>query len=268
MTWLAAAGTAYAMIKRLLLLLACLSAALLRADETGEAIARQHAERAGGRLAQLRGLYAEGRTLIKGEVVAIRLWAERPNRLRVESFNEQRKVVQCFDGALEPWLSHSDAAAGAPQRMALADRKDFLSNADFDGPLVDHRAKGYEVEYAGAEVVAGRPAKKILVMNQANDVFFLWIDDETHEILRRAVYRMNRGQRILVDTFFSDFREVGGVLQPHRIETKVGENTLYLMVISQMVPNPTIAADLFAAPKGWPALTPEDRPAVTSRPGS
>ncbi|MFI5335964.1 MAG: hypothetical protein ACHQ5A_04225 [Opitutales bacterium] len=253
----------------LLPLLLLIAAVPLRADEFGDVVAKQHAARAGERLAALQSYYAEGRTLINNEVVPFRLWAQRPDRLLVESATGERRVLQCFDGRHEPRISHTELAQAAPQAMSPGDRKDFVANADFDGPLVDYAAKGYTVDYAGENDVGGRKAAKLLLMSAQNDVLFLWVDAETHEIVKRAVFRISRsGERRLVETYFSDFREVGGVLQPHRVETKIGDTTLYLMVVSKMEANsPQVTDERFAAPPGWPpylkpVLPPPPPPAV------
>lgn len=231
-------------------------AAVLRADDYGREIAEQHAQRAGGRLARLQSLYAEGRTLINDEVAPFQLWARRPGQLRFESATGRRRVIQACDGRREPWISHTDVAAGAPQPMSAGERKDFLANADFDGALVDFAAKGYTVDYAGEDTIDGRKAKKLLLVSASDDIFFLWVDAGTHEVVKRGVFRVARGQqRVMVETYFSDFREVGGVPQPHRIETKLGERTLYLMMISKMEANSAQVTDaVFAAPAGWPEL--------------
>jgi outer membrane lipoprotein-sorting protein len=226
---------------------------LLRADEYGHDVARRHAARADGRLAALKSLYAEGRTLINDEVVPFKLWAERPNRLRVESDNGKRRVVQVFDGVHEPWISQSDVAAGAVRQMSPGEKKDFVANADFDGPLVDFARKGYSVDFAGEETLAGRLAEKLLLMSPQDEVFFLWVDNETHEIVKRATFRIMHGQRVLVETTFGDFRDVGGVAQPHRIETKIGDRTLYLMIMTKMEANSKKVTDrVYAPPPDWP----------------
>jgi hypothetical protein len=111
------------------------------------------------------------------------------------------------------------------------------------------------VDYAGEEKLGARPAKKLLVMSAQGDVFFLWVDNETSEVVKRGVFRMVNDQRAVIETFFGDFRSVGGSLQPHRIETKVGEKSLYLMLLSHMEANsPRVTPAQFAVPDGWPLL--------------
>ena len=236
---------------RTILLFGALVAAVAAHAQLGEEIARKHAARAGDRLAALTALRAEGRTFIAGEVVPFLSLAERPNRLRVESFTPLRRVVQVYDGEHPPWISHTEVKAGAPREMNAGEAKDSIANADFDGPLLNHAAKGYSVDYAGEEVIFGRAALNLLVMNKSDDIFFLWVDGQTYEVVKRTVYRVFNNRRVAVDTYFKDFREVGGVLQPHRIETESEGRTIYVMLIDRMVANPaTIPADAFARPGG------------------
>jgi hypothetical protein len=217
--------------------------------QLGPEIARRHAERAGERLVALTAVRAEGRTFINGEVVPFTLVTERPNRLRIESFTPLRRVVQVYDGEAPPWKSHSESKGGAPQTMAEAEAREFAINADFDGPLVNSAAKGFTISYAGEEPVEGRSAHKLLVTGRSGQLFFLWVDGVTAEIVKRTVYRVSQGQRVTVDTLFKDFRAVAGVMQPHQIETVANGRSMHVTVIDRMVPNPVIAPELFARPK-------------------
>jgi outer membrane lipoprotein-sorting protein len=238
--------------------------ALCAASNLGREIAEKHAQRPGVR--ELRSLYAEGRTLIRGKVIDFKMWAERPNRLRIESTSPTRKVVQIYDGRHEPLISHSDVEGGRPLRMSPGERKDFIANADFDGPLMDHALKGVTVDYAGSDEIGGRPANKLLLMDRQDDVLFVWVDVETGEIVKRSVFRTAREQRVTVETFFSDFREVAGTRQPHRVETKVGAQSLYLMLIARMEGNTAaVRPEHFAVPADWPMLPAEFRTELTPR---
>ena len=216
--------------------------------QLGPEIARLHAERAGERLAALHSLRFEGRIFIAGETTQFVAVAERPNRLRVESFTPQRRAVQAYDGVAPPWISHTDTGAGEPRAMTAADAQDFIANADFDGPLVDFARKGNSVDYAGEEIVEGRRAQKLLLMNGRDEIFFLWVDGETHEVVRRLIYRASKGRRVAVETRFKDFRPVGGVLQPFRVETSADGELLYTMIIDRMEANVEVSPTAFTKP--------------------
>jgi hypothetical protein len=225
-----------------------LLASLQAHAQLGPEIAKQHAERAGGRLEALRTLRTEGRIFIAGEMTQITTLAERPNRLRVDSFTPRRHVVQACDGVAPPWISHTDTREGAATPMAPSDAADFIANADFDGPLVNFAAKGYSVDYAGEETVDGRRAFKLLMMSKRDEIFFLWVDAGNHEIVKRVVYRTTNGKRVAIETRFKDFRPILGVLQPHRVETSADGELLYAMIIDRMEGNVAVKEGTFTAP--------------------
>jgi len=216
--------------------------------QLGPEIVRQHEARAGDRLAALRTLRTEGRIFIAGQMTQFSTLAERPNRLRVDSFTPLRHVVQVYDGTAAPWISHTDTRAGVPMDMAPPDAEDFIANADFDGPLVNCMQKGYSVDYAGEETIDGRKAQKLLLMGKRDEIFFLWVDSESHEVVKRLVYRTDNGRRVAVETRFKDFRAVGGVLQPHRVETAADGELLYAMIIDRMEANVAVPSGAFARP--------------------
>jgi hypothetical protein len=233
---------------RIICMLTMLILAVTGSAQLGHEIARRHAARAGDKLAALVAVRAEGRTFINGEVVPFSLVAQRPNRLRVESFTPVRRALQVYDGATPPWTSHSETKGGSPQAMTEGEAREFVINADFDGPLVNFAAKGFSVDYAGEEPIEGRPAYKLLVMNPSEHLFFLWVDTQSVEMVKRRVFRMTNGQRVAVDTLFKDFRPVGGVMQPHHIETIANGRLLHVTVIDRMEANPAVAPELFARP--------------------
>jgi hypothetical protein len=236
---------------RFLILLGAAVIATAAPAQLGPEIARKHAGRAGEKLAALTALRAEGRMFVGGEMIAFVSLAQRPNRLRVESFTPLRRVVQGYDGVNPPWIAHTELKGGSPQDMSRAETKDFIGNADFDGPLVNYAEKNYSVDFAGEEPVGGKPAYKLLMMSKGEDIFFLWVDAQSYEVVKRSVFRVFNNQRMAVDTFFEDFREVGGVLQPFRIETVAHSRTLYVMIVDRMEANPSpIPPESFARPAG------------------
>lgn len=232
----------------LVLSIAALLAASPAFAQLGMEIARAHAQRAGDKLAALHSLRIEGRTFLAGEMTLFVQIAERPNRLRVESFTPLRRVVQVYDGKNPPWISHTDTRLGAAEDMPAADAAEFIASADFVGPLVDPARKGYSVDYAGEETIEGRAARKLLVMGKRDEIFFLWVDAANHEIVKRLVYRTERGRRVAIETRYSDFRPVAGVLQPFRVETLADGVTLYGMVVDKMAANEPVPDGTFARP--------------------
>ena len=252
------------LMRRFLLCTALLAGVSAQA-QLGHEIAQKHAARAGDRLAALTGLRAEGRTFINDEVVPFTMLAQRPNRLRVESFTPLRRVVQVYDGSGAPWISHSGVKGGAALDMSEGEAKDFMANADFDGPLVNFEAKGYSVDYAGEESIEGRKAFKLLLMDKHDSIFFLWVDAENYEIVKRTVYRAFDGKRVAVDTSFKDFRR-GGWRAPAPPDRDHGRRPHALCDADRLdggEPGVDCARDVHAADGGASALSGELNRATT-----
>lgn len=231
--------------------------------QTGKDIARLHANRAGEKAGKLSAYRAEGRTFIGKSEVPFTMWAQRPNRLRIESSTPGRRLVQVYDGVHAPWTSHSEIEDGAPQVMTGATAREFIANADFDDALVDFEAKGNSIDYAGEDEVEGRTAHKLLVMSKSDDICFLWVDAASHEIVRRMTYRIVQEQRAVIDTYFKDFRLVAGVPFPHKIEARTNGRAVYTTLIDKMEPNPKrMPKGLFDRPGGWPEEARPAEPAI------
>jgi hypothetical protein len=235
----------------LLLMVATLAGAA-SGQQLGAEIAQKHADRYGGRakLEKLKSYRAEGRTYLGDKEAAFTLWAARPGKLRIETHNLKRRLVQATDGTT-PWQSNSEVNDGAAGDMTGGEAREFAHDADFDGVLVDFAEKGWSVDFAGHEEVEGRPAAKLLIMGKRDEIFFLWVDAQNHEVVKRTVYRVSNGQRFAVDSYFKDFRKVAGdVLLPHKIETRVGSRALHTTVFEKVEANPRkLPASLFAPPE-------------------
>jgi outer membrane lipoprotein-sorting protein len=246
-----------------------LLASLVAQTPLGAEIAQKHAERYGGRakLEKLKSYRAEGRTYLGDKETTFMLWAARPDKLRIETFSLKRRLVQATDGTTV-WQSSSDFNDGAATELTGGEARELAHDADFDGVLVDYQEKGWSVDFAGQEDVEGRAAFKLLVMGKREEVFFVWVDAISHEVVKRTSYRVSSGQRFAVDTYFKDFRKVAGdVMLPHRIEARVGARALHTTVFEKVEANPRkLPVSLFAPPEELVKKRTEDREQRTDPP--
>lgn len=231
----------------------CVAGAGRLAAEMAMDLARVSVEAAGGLAAHaaLSGLRATGVTKVGDREVGFVLYSERPDRVRIETTSEGRTLVRAFDGVHAPWKK--DGADGAVRALSVAETKDFLMDADFDNPLYLPQRRNISLDYAGEGVNEGRPCQKLLAMVRFTDLLTLYVDDETHLLVRKDVTKRVRGKKVVVETHFSDFAPVGGVLMPRRIRTVVGEVTLHETRIIKWVANPELAEGFFSPPTAdWP----------------
>src|SRR6202521_3145854 len=140
----------------------------------------------------------------------------RPNLLR-ETFSLQgMTAVQAYDGStawqIQPFGGHKD-----PQLMGEDDMRDLLIDSDFDGPLVDYKAKGNTVEYLGHDAVDGDDALRLKVTLKDGDILFYYLDPDTYLEIRKEIQEFIRGsiKENVVDLGF--YKPVAGVMYPFSI---------------------------------------------------
>jgi hypothetical protein len=222
------------------------------ADMAGD-IAQVHIEAAGGRkaLMALRGLRATGVTRIGGRELPFILYAETPRSLRIETVGEAGTFLRVFDGVHAPWRKRE--LLERPARLATDEEGDFVAEAEFDDLLLDHEDRGIELEDAGRAEVAGRPCLRLLVTVRLADIYTLYVDEATLMVVRRDQRKRRGGRDVVVETYYSDYRAVNGVMQPFRIQVRSGGRTVTETEITEMVANPEMPADFFAPPVAdWP----------------
>ena len=83
---------------------------------------------------------------------------KRPGKMHNEVTIQNKTVVRSFNGKDAGWVSNPFVGKDAPEPMSAEEVKDAVNEADFDGPLVDAKAKGNVIALGGTEKVEGRDA--------------------------------------------------------------------------------------------------------------
>ncbi|MDX1504033.1 MAG: tetratricopeptide repeat protein, partial [Thermoanaerobaculia bacterium] len=134
------------------------------------------------------------------------------------------------------------AAAGATRR-----------GADFEGPLVDWRAKGSHVRLGEPETIGGRPAHRLTLTHADGFVRELFVDVESClEIAERRTAPIHAfGAPVTSETRIGDHRPVAGVLFAHsylQTEIATGE-TLSRMQWGRIEANRELPPAWFSPPE-------------------
>lgn len=224
-------------------------AAGLRAD-SADSVARIHMEAIGGkqRMSRMTSLQAAGRVLIDGREMTFKLIAQRPNRLRMETEVQGKRLIQATDGVAAPWQLNPDANPQVVTTLTGDEAQEFASDSEFDDPLVDYAERGYALDYAGEQVVNGRRVIKLLVTRRLVHSYFLLLDAETYFIVSKQATRIRNGREVPVETRYDDFRPVAGVILPHRYAVYADGRQLHETILETVKPNVPVPADSFTAP--------------------
>jgi len=227
----------------------------MRADRVAD-LARIHCEAIGGmeRIAALTGLRATGQVEVGGHQVRFTMIAQRPNRVRIETHDKGRTLVQATDGSAAAWEFGGGTAT--PNYRAMDERiaKTFVADAEFDDPLISGSSRGYAIDLAGESEMDGRRFIRLLVTHRTYEPFSLLIDPITYLIVTRVEQRATAtGRKVPVVTRYGDFRPVDGVLLPHELITSVDGHVTQQTRIDRIEANPVVAPDMFTRPKVTPS---------------
>jgi hypothetical protein len=195
-------------------------AALPASSQTVDELIAKHIEARGGmdKLKKVQSIRLTGKmTVGPGIEAPITMEMKRPASFRLDFVFQGMTGTQAYDGkagwALMPFGGRTE-----PEPMSPEDTRDAEEQADIDGPLVDHKAKGHTVELVGKEPVEGAEAHKLKITLKNGDVRYVFLDAEYFLEIRSEGKRTVRGSEVETETNFSDFKEVEGLVLPHAIE--------------------------------------------------
>src|SRR6267154_2555227 len=143
---------------------------------------------------------------------------KRPLKMRAEISIEGQTIVRVYDGKSSGWMINPFAENKEGQPLSPEDLRNISDESDFDGPLVDYKAKGNQIELAGKEKLDDKPVYRLKLTNKNGDVRFYFIDATTFLLLKWEGTRKTEDQELPWESFSSDFREVQGLKYAFRID--------------------------------------------------
>jgi hypothetical protein len=141
----------------------------------------------------------------------------RPGSVRNEYSLQGMTMVQAFDGT-EGWKIAPFQGRKDPEKMSADDTKSLIEDSEVDGPLIDWKEKGSQVEYLGTEDVDGTQAHKLKVTRKSGDVNYVFLDPDHFLEIRILSQRTEHGNQVEIETDLSDYEKVNGVFVPFSIE--------------------------------------------------
>jgi hypothetical protein len=193
--------------------LSVLTFGALRAQTVDEIIARNLAARGGAeRLRAIQTQRLVGRISFGADpAMPIMVEIKRPGRMRNEIVVDQKAIVRVTDGN-SGWALNPLAGDSAPRPLTADELGNMAGGADLEGPLLDYVAKGNLIELIGKDSVEGRPAWKLKVTLPSGEVRYDYVDAESWLETKREGSIRNAGKPQDVESYFSDYRPVNGVM--------------------------------------------------------
>jgi outer membrane lipoprotein-sorting protein len=171
-----------------------------------------------------------------------------PSKIRIEFTVQEMVGVTAFDGevgwTLMPFMGQTEPVAMPPEEL-----ESVKTEADFHGPLVDYESKGHQLELLGQEDLDSGPAYKLKLTQSSGDVTVVYIDAESFLEVRNDAKRTMQEMELDIQLTFEDFREVDGLVMPHKWDqVVVGAPVGQTMVFDNTEFNIDLPDDRFAMP--------------------
>jgi outer membrane lipoprotein-sorting protein len=153
----------------------------------------------------------------QGFELAMTVYGKRPNLSRQELKLEVPgqpvvTIVTLFDGT-KAWMINPTSGSDAPQEAPQPETATAKVQADFDGPLLDYKAKGFTVELLAPLAVGGKQAHHLRVSRADVPTQHYYLDPESFVELKITVEGPNAS-----DSELSDYRAVEGIMVPHAVK--------------------------------------------------
>jgi outer membrane lipoprotein-sorting protein len=191
---------------------------------------------------------------------------KRPGKMHNEVTIQNRTVVRSFNGKDAGWMTNPFVGKDTPEAMSADEVKDAVNEADFDGPLVDAKAKGNKIELAGTEKVEGRDAYILKVTHKDGQASSYSFDTKTFLLAKWSGTDSVNGETVTRETYFHDYRDVGGLKFAFELVSNTpGADVTQRIVVDKIELDPQIDDARFGKPQAAPA--PPAASSTTDPPG-
>ena len=143
---------------------------------------------------------------------------KRPLKMRAEISVEGQQLIRVYDGKSSGWTINPFLGSREVEPLPAGDLKNISDESDFDGPLVDYKSKGNQIELVGKEALDDKPVYRLKLTNKNGDVRFYIFDAASFLLVKWEGNRKNGEENIPWESYFSDYRDVKGLKYSFRID--------------------------------------------------
>jgi outer membrane lipoprotein-sorting protein len=209
------------MLSRAALVLVLAFLTLPAGAQTVDELIARNLEAKGGleRIKSVETLRMTGRTTVAPGIEApFVMEIKRPNRMRMDVTVRGETMTQAFDGKTG-WQVAPVEGKAEPRLLPPQATRGMEEQADFYGPLVDARAKGLEIEYAGLVKLDTGEAHRLELTTKSGEKRSVFLDAKTCLEVRGEATITAGGRTMTMINVIGDYRKVDGLVLAHRMES-------------------------------------------------
>jgi outer membrane lipoprotein-sorting protein len=190
-----------------------------------------------------------GKMAAQGTEMPLTVYAMRPNFNRQEITMPAGKAIQAFDGT-NAWMVNPMLGIDTPQ-VVPGPAADFARySADFDGALINYKAKGTTIELVGKEQLEGKDVYHLKVTAKGGPLQHYLLDATSGLELRTSTdIALGNGQKQTLTSAMSNYKQVDGIMLPHTVTQTAGDRQLLQWTITSVEFNTIPDDSIFRLPK-------------------
>jgi len=220
-------------------------------SETLGTILQNYRNAIGGKKAwdQMDSFKVSGNMESMGTVFKTTVVYKRPDMCRLDFTAKNMNFVESYDGTT-PWQVGIAARTSEPKPLQGKRAEELKQTCDFDGPLVDYKDKGIDLEYEGKEEIDDKTGYKIKVTYENSSVDIYYLDEKTYLPFMVMGTTSIKDKSIKSTTHIGDFLQTGDIKIAYFYEFElegIPQNEIFRVTSVEI--NPEIKKGYFSMPR-------------------
>ena len=120
---------------------------------------------------------------------------KRPLKMHMQLTVQNQTMVRVYNGQ-SGWANNPFTGKMNPEAMSDDELKNISEESDFDGPLLDYKRKGNQIELVGKDKLNDKEVLRLKLTTKSGDVRFYLFDASSFLLLKREGKRKAEGQEL------------------------------------------------------------------------
>lgn len=202
---------------------------------------------------KLTSMVMKGKTILTGMNMSFKtiVYRKAPHFFKVEVPIQGKALIKAFDGKTAWEVNPFPGGSDKPTRMTGAEELSMKIGSDFDYEFINPAQNGHKVTLEGIENIDDVPCYKVKVVRKDKHVKTYFLEKETGILMMergQSTHPSKPGKLIEKDTYFSEYKNVEGIMIAHYMEERIGGEVVAKMQFDQVKINAKLDNKIFTFP--------------------